>query len=148
MLEQAARCQALGLVVGGLAEHLRARVEAMGLIVVVTDGLGAVPMAAPIFQRLVQSNGREGLMTGGRGGLIPEPPALSVPLAGAQGPVAVSRERPLTIGDRVRVTRAPYLGATGWVQAIQTEDGETWVRVSLDGRSVVQVLYRNLERLE
>lgn len=146
VLLRAARFRALGLVVGGLAEHLRPRVRELGLTVVVTDGLGAVPMAEPVFEVLASHEGREALLTGG-GGEGAGPPAVSICLESIRGSLNVAPERPLTVGDRVRLTRAPYLGVTGWVKAIHEEDGEAWVEVRLERGQSATVAYRNLERL-
>ena len=171
VLLRAARFRAAGLLVGGLAQHLRARAEQLGLTVLVTDGLGAVPMAGPIFDLLAQHDGCDALLEGGRRGSpagYPQPlgrlgwchgqmqtPALSIPLkvageldpAAAGNPTPGSHERPLVTGDRVRLTRTPYLGMMGWVQSLQEQDGEALVGVTLDGGQTVQVPYRNLERL-
>jgi hypothetical protein len=143
-LLRAARFRALGLVVGGLAEHLRPRVRELGLTVVVTDGLGAVPMAEPVFELLASHKGREALLDGGEGA---GPPAVTISLDSIRGPVNLAPERPLTVGDRVRLTRAPHLGVTGWVKGILDEDGETWVEVRLGPGESTTVAYRNLERL-
>lgn len=148
VLLRAARFRALGLVVGGLAEHLRATALELGLVVVVTDGLGAVPMAGPVFELLAGHEGHEAWATGGRGEPVARLPELTIPLGGVRGPVHVAPDRPLAVGDRVRVTRAPYLGATGHVQGVVEAEGEVWARVSLDGdEQTVAVAYRNLERL-
>ncbi len=147
VLLRAARVGALGLIVGSLAEHLRARAEELGLVVMVTDALGAVPMAAPVFDLLAHNEGREGLLASGRTSPTPVLPALNIPLADLEGPVDAPAERPLAVGDRVRLTRAPHLGAMGCVQALVEQDGRTWVKVRLDQGRATLVPYRNLERL-
>jgi len=147
VLLRAARLRALGLVVGGLAEHLRATALELGLVVVVTDGLGAVPMARPVFELLAAHEGDQALATGGRDEPIARLPEIDIPLGSVRGPVHLAPDRPLAVGDRVRVTRAPYLGATGHVQAIVEAEGEVWARVTLDDEQAVAVAYRNLERL-
>ncbi len=147
-LLRAARFRALGLVVGGLAEHLRALALELGLILVVSDGLGAVPMAEPVFELLAQHEGRGGLIIGGHAETAAQLPEIDIPLDSVHGPLHVAPDRPLAVGDRVRVTRAPYLGAIGQVQAVVDDEGEAWARVSLDGGGPVAVAYRNLERLE
>ena len=147
VLQRAAELEVQGLVVGGLAEHLRARAEELGLVVVVTDALGAVPMAGPVFELLAQHDGSPALLTTTQGDGPPGLPVLDIPLQAVRGPVNVAPERPLAVGDRVRVTRPPYLGTTGWVQAIVEQDGEVWVKVNLDRGASAHVAYRNLERL-
>ncbi len=72
---------------------------------------------------------------------------MIVPLDGVRGPVHMSPDRPLAVGDRVRVTRAPYLGAIGYVQTVVEDEGEAWARIRLEGAETVAVAYRNLERL-
>ncbi len=147
VLLRAARFRALGLVVGGLAEHLRPKARELGLPVMVTDALGSMPMAEPFFALLAEHEGHDALLTG-----VPAErtalPALSIPLPSTRGPVNVAPERPLTVGDRVRLARAPLLGATGWVQAVVAQDGEAWVQVKLEQGSPITVPYRNLERLD
>ncbi len=147
VLLRAARFRVQGLVVGGLAEHLRPRAAELGLPVMVTDGLGAVPMAAPVFEMVARLEGRVALLSGGREAHAPGVPQLCIPLDAVRGPVNVAPERPLVVGDRVRITRAPHLGATGWVHAFLEEDGENWVKVTLDQGQTATVKYRNLERL-
>ncbi len=105
-------------------------------------------MAGPVFELLARHEGNEGLLNGGQGGRGAGLPSLSIPLTVIQGPVNVAPERSLATGDRVRVTRPPYLGATGWVRAVLEQDGETWVKVSLDQGPTTLVAYRNLERLQ
>ncbi len=147
VLLRAARFRVLGLVVGGLAEHLRDKAHELGLIVVVTDGLGALPMAGPIFELLARHEGRSGLVNGGRAERVPRLPEVDIPLDMVCGPVHMAPDRPLAVGDRVRVTRAPYLGAIGYVRAVVEEEGQVWARVCLDGGESVAVAYWNLERL-
>ena len=74
-------------------------------------------------------------------------PTLNIPLAALEGPVDPPRERPLAVGDRVRLTRAPHLGAMGYVQALVEQEGRTWVKVRLDQGRATLVPYQNLERL-
>lgn len=147
VLLRAARFRVSGLVVGGLAEHLRARAKELGLVIMVTDGLGAVPMAGPILELLAQHEGRQALVSGGRTEPVAEPPALCIPLGSMRGPLHVAPERPLAVGDRVRLTRAPHLGALGWVRTIEEVDGQTRVGVRLESGEITTVDYRNLERL-
>lgn len=147
VLLRAARFRALGLVVGGLAEHLRATALELGLVVVVTDGLGAVPMGRPIFELLAAHEGEEALAIGGRAEPVMRLPEVDIALGSLRGPLNMAPDRPLVVGDRVRVTRAPYLGAIGHVLTIVEEEGETWARIYLEGDETVAVAYRNLERL-
>jgi hypothetical protein len=144
-LLRAARFRAAGLVLGGLAEHLRARAAQLDLAVVVTDGLGVIPMAGPMWELLVAHDGDAALVVGGHDGAQP---ALNIPLPAGADAAHVSVERPLAAGDYVRIARPPFLGALGWVVTLQDENaGETSAQVRLERGEVVTVPYRNLERL-
>lgn len=146
VLLRAARFRALGLVVGGLAEHLRPRVRELGLPVLVTDALAAMPMAPPIYELLARHDGHEALLNAGTEESTGRP-AISIPLPSLRGPVNVAPERPLAVGDQVRLIRPPHLGATGWVHSIVEQESEAWVQVRLEGGDLVTIAYRNLERL-
>ena len=119
-LERAQELQVRGIVVGGLPPELLSRVEQTPTPVIVTEGIGAVPMSTPIFRLLQTNDGREASISGQvqpRWGIVrPEVviplPAETVPPAGTQPGT------PLRVGARVRLVRAPYVGAVGTVVAL------------------------------
>jgi len=119
-LERAQQLQVRGIVVGGLSPELIAQAEQLPFPIIVTEGIGAMPMSQPIFRLLKTNDGREASVNGQiqtRGGIMrPEviipTPADTVPPAEKQPGV------PLEVGARVRLVRAPHAGKVGTVVAL------------------------------
>ena len=118
--ERAQELQVRGIVVGGLLPELVSQVEQLPFPVVVTEGIGAVPMSTPIFHLLTTNEGREASISGRvrpRWGAVR--PEIIVPLPAETVPPAQTQPgAPLAVGTRVRAVRAPYMGAVGTVVAL------------------------------
>ncbi len=118
-LDQAIEMQVRGIVVGGLAPELLEKAHQAPFPVLATEGPGNVPMSPRCFQLLSTYNGREAVLdgrcAGGRSVLRPE---IIVPLPAepGTGPLELP-DIALSVGDMVRVIRAPYAGQTGTVVA-------------------------------
>ncbi len=156
-LQRAAQFALGGLVVGSLAPALRPLCAAMGLPVVVTEGIGRIAMAQPIFDLLRLHHGHLSSLSGAG-------PELVVPLAGGAQAVGydtgVDRPRRPEPGMRVRLVRPPYLGlvaeivaadtlapddaAAAWAQGTAAEGAD----VRLPDGAVLFVPYVNMEPLE
>lgn len=119
-LERAQELQVRGIVTGGLPPELLPLVEELPLPIVVTEGIGTVPMSVPIFRLLTTNEGREASISGrvrSRWGVVR--PEVVIPLPAETLPPAQTQPgASLTVGARVRVVRAPYLGAVGTVVAL------------------------------
>lgn len=120
VLERAQELQVRGIVTGGLSAELLPLVEGLPFPIVVTEGIGAAPMSAPIFDLLATNDGREASISGRirtRWGIVR--PEVVIPLPAETLPAAQTQPgTPLTVGARVRVVRAPYVGAVGTVVAL------------------------------
>ncbi len=143
VIEQVEMFQVRGIVVGGLSPHLVERFERSPFPIVVTEGIGEVPMSSPIFQLLTTNDGREAVISGNvqyRWPLIR--PEVVIPLPLSSPTTALSESSfpsaslgqpgsPLTVGMPVRVLRAPYMGMAGNVVALPSEPRhiETGARV-------------------
>jgi hypothetical protein len=119
-LEQAQEFLVRGIVVGGLSPELVPQVEEFPLPIVVTEGIGAVPMSAPVFHLLTTNDGREASINGRiRTRWSTERPEVVIPLPAETLPPSETQPgTPLEVGLQVRVVRAPYMGAVGKVVAI------------------------------
>jgi len=121
VLKRAQELQVRGIVVGALQPEMVSQVEQSPFPVIVTEGIGTVPMSTPIFRLLTTNNGREASISGQvrpRWGIRPE---IVIPLpAETLPPAQMQPGAPLTVGTRVRVVRAPYMGAVGTVVALPT----------------------------
>lgn len=120
VLERAQELQVRGIVVGGLPPELVSHVRKLPFPVIATEGVGTVPMSAPVFHLLTTNDGREASISGmtqSRWGIVR--PEIVIPLpAEARPPALTQPGTPLEAGARVRLVRAPYVGAVGTVIAL------------------------------
>ncbi len=119
-IERAQELQVRGIVTGSLAPELLPLVLKLPFPIVVTEGIGTTPMSTPIFDLLTANTGREASISGRvqpRSRLIRPEVVISLP-AEALPPTEAQPGTPLTVGARVRVTRAPHNGAVGTVRAL------------------------------
>jgi hypothetical protein len=132
-LERAQEIQVRGIVVGGLDPELIPQVEQASFPVIVTEGIGVIPMSSPVFHLLTTNDGREASISGrmrARWGIVR--PEIIIPLPAEILPPEETRpEASLTVGARVRLVRAPYTGAVGTVVALpaRPQEIETGARV-------------------
>ncbi len=154
VLFRAKRFRVSGLVAGSMLPRLQAVCEGLGLPVVISEGMGRIPMAEPIFEALRSCDGFPAVISGtdrdGRSG-----PELIVPLPANTKAPSQAVVRPLGVGASVRLTRPPYLGAVGTVVSLAATPQETAIGTRSDGAVVglpdgrrVFVPYSNLELLE
>src|SRR5215813_9467604 len=124
-----------GLVVGGIHDKdLRALLgydlgvaitgtEQVGFTLILTEGFGAIPMAAKTFKLLVAHAGQKASISGAtqiRAGVIR--PEIIIPQAATTGSVAAHSQRAgIRLGDPVRVIRDPLFGRIGEVSALPSE---------------------------
>jgi len=149
------RARALGvaaLVVGGIHDKdLRALLgydlgvaitgtERIGLTLILTEGFGAIPMAAKTFRLLSAHQGQMASVSGAtqiRAGVIrPEiiiPQSVPADRAEAGSGERLTARSGLRIGDYVRVIRDPQFGRIGQIAALPTDlrqiETESYVRV-------------------
>jgi hypothetical protein len=160
-LKLAAARGAVGLVVGGiqdatLTEYVGRQIgvavtgeERVPVTVVLTEGFGAMPMAARTFKLFLELVGRECSLSGAtqiRAGV--QRPEVVVPIEFADGEAGAARASgggELLVGAQIRVIRVPYFGLLGTVTALPAElarlESGSLVRVLgaklADGRQVI-----------
>lgn len=119
-IERAQEIEVHGIITGGLPPKLLPLVRDLPFPIVVTEGIGEVPMSQPVFELLTANEEREASISGQvgtrNGGKRPE---IVIPMPAAEIPTDQTQVgTPLTVGTEVRVVRAPYMGAVGEVTAL------------------------------
>jgi len=119
-LEQAQQLQLKGMIAGSVEGDLIEMAYKMPFPIVLTEGVGHIAMAAPIFDLLKAQDGREvsiNAETRTRWGVVR--PEIVIPLpSDTRPPMPPAVGSPLTVGARVRVVRGPHLGSVGTVVSI------------------------------
>jgi len=113
-----------GLVVGSIHPNLRPLCERLSLPIVITEGIGQVPMMTALFEFLQRHKGRWAILSG----RAPGPqgnPELIIPLSASVESTALTVPRPIQEGLLVRLTRPPYLGLIGRVASLPSAPQKT-----------------------
>jgi len=153
LLAQAEELGVRGIIAGSVPNKLLQASQATALTIMVTDGIGHQPMAAPIFQLLKQAQERDASL------FVPDPLdrgsrpeiVIAVPTVGVAEPPAAPPSV-LAVGQQVRLMREPYRSQVGEVVALYDQPQVTaiegqWpgVDVKLSGGEVVYVPCANLD---
>ncbi len=120
VLERGEDAQIRGIITGGIAPELVPQTEELPFPIIVTDGIGDVPMAGPIFELLRTNDGLEVSMA------IPDQarrriarPEVIIPKPGENPPEDSDEEDgELKIGTPVRIVRVPNAGVVGRIVAL------------------------------
>lgn len=153
VLFRARQFRLAGLVVGSISAGLKKVCESVDLPLVVTEGVGTVPMAEPISHMLRTYHGRPAVISGTPDG--EKDAEVIVPLrTGKEPSTSVGATRSLEEGARVRLTRPPYLGLLGEIVSLPESPRETSIGIRAEGAVVelpsgrrVFVPYVNMELL-
>jgi hypothetical protein len=153
LLARAEELGARGLIVGSAPADLLLAAQSTGLTLMVTEGVGWQPMAAPVFDFLAQAQEREvGLFVHDPQERGDRPEIVApLPVSGAAEPPPPPPPQ-LAVGQQVRLLRDPYSGQVGkiiavYAQAQITEIGGQWpgVDVQLSGGEVIYMPRANLD---
>jgi hypothetical protein len=127
VIERAQEVQVRGIVTGGLPPEQIPDIEGLPFPIVVTEGIGEIPMSALAFQLLTTNVGREVSISGKTQprndkhlgmSFIPE---VIIPLPGEKVPEDQKQPgTPLEVGTLVRAVRAPHIGTVGIITALPT----------------------------
>jgi len=156
VLLRARQFQVHGLIVGSLDPSLKPLCRDLGLAVLVTEGMGHIPMAQPIFDLLRSHHGRLVVLSGDTrdGGDLPEA-IIPIPSKIEGEAEAMIVAQPFQVGVNVRITRPPYLGQVALVVGIPQTPQQTTIGTRLEGADVrlidgrrAFIPFVNMERLE
>ena len=154
--KQAANIEARGLVLGSLDASLRELAADLPFPIIVTEGMGRIPMADSIFDLLKKYDGSEASLSGKASTHWEATrPEIIIPQLGESAPPGRERRAlPLNIGLTVRIISQPYQGAVGgitdlpyWPQEMDSGARLHVARVDLGDEGVVSVPLANLELL-
>ncbi len=136
-LQQLEELNARGLIVGSIPSRITDVAQSFSFPIFVTDGIGNQAMAAPIFELLVQSNGRQAALfssqsgpAGHRGEVV-----ISLPSSAGMEQYASSTDT-LSIGSQVRVWRVGLDNRIGKVIRIYSQPRKNKLGMHLPGADV------------
>jgi hypothetical protein len=155
-LEQAVAAKVRGIIASSVNADLCSAIELLPFPVVITEGFGPLPMSEPVFALLHANLGQQAMLgaeTRTRWGA--RRPEVLIPLrAEAEKPAEEGKPRPLQVGDRVRLLRAPHLGTIGQIdellehpQPVESGARMPVARVALGEGESVLVPQVNLEAI-
>jgi hypothetical protein len=119
VLDKAVEKEVPGLILGSMSAPLCRQATALGVPVILTDGIGVQGMSPVVFNLLQQSEGRDTSLLNTSG-------ADNVPQIVVQLPPSASDKdapmmtRPLQVGQIVRILRNPYINQIGEVVKLYT----------------------------
>jgi hypothetical protein len=155
-LHQATELSVRGVILGSLTSDLMPVAQRLPYPVVVTDGFGRLPINPMAYGLLTSNVGREAALDARAGGPhVADRPEVIIPLPSARDLEVPDEVIPLARGIRVRVLRAPNMGAVGVVQSVD-EDAMPFpsgllarcATVDLEGIGATTVPLANLEALQ
>ncbi len=152
VLEKAAELDIQGIITGSMPADLCDSVQKNSFPVILTDGVGNYRMAQPIFQLLQQMAGRETTLFARSAEQSPNRPEIVIPGNAIPTSELHSGQKPLTVGQVVRVLRLPHHGLVGEVVRLYTYRQMTPSGIYLHGAdiklpdgSVTFIPYNNLD---
>lgn len=126
-----------GLVASSMPAHLHPAAVHSTLPILLTEGWGHQPMALPIFELLRQFSGREATLLGKYTPEQPVRPEILIPTDETPQANITSVRKPLALGVRARITRAPYAGQMGEIVHIYKLGHTTPVGVRAHGADLI-----------
>lgn len=129
--------------------------EAVSMTVIITEGFGSLPMSTRTFDTMKQVAGEIASINGATqvraGALRPE----FIAPKGSSASVSECHSRGLDVGERIRLIRVPFFGATGRItelphdlERIETGAHVRVLRAALDDGRQVTVPRANVELLQ
>ncbi|MEW5987929.1 MAG: hypothetical protein AB1791_14950 [Chloroflexota bacterium] len=153
-LRKAEESSVRGLIVGSLPPELFAAAPGLAFPVVLTEGVGPLPMAEPLFRVLLEHQGEEASLLNPPPGPMGGRPSIVIPRPGATAAVLPEDDRPQwAIGQVARILQPPHAGQVGRVVQLLPRGRMTaagrWpgAEVALADGQRVFVPYLNLDLL-
>lgn len=136
VLTRAAGLDVLGMIVGSMTAELCQAAETLPFPVIVTDGVGHRRMAEPIFDLLMESEGREVSLFGVREESRLQRPEIVIADSAAPKFDPPVGDVPIAVGQTVRILRSPYSSQIGEVVKVFALAQQTAVGTKAHGANV------------
>ncbi|HRQ40215.1 MAG TPA: hypothetical protein PLD25_20080 [Chloroflexota bacterium] len=109
-----------GIIAGSMPVDLCDAAYELNYPIILTDGVGKQSMSPMVFNLLQKTEGRETSLFANYDGSRGQRPEIIIPEPATPSSEAVQANKPLQIGQQVRLLRPPFVGQTGEVVEIFT----------------------------
>jgi len=154
-LQQLEQIQARGAILGSIEAGLREEAEKLSIPIVVTEGFGSIPMNAAAFNLMQTYAGYEVALICPESNQATTAPEIIIPIATDEAPAPPELPSYIRVGQLVRLTGYPRLGAVGRVieipeqkQAVDAGSLHAGVIVELQDREMLFVPWMNVEPVQ
>jgi hypothetical protein len=124
-----------GIITGSMPIELCEAATSINFSVLLTEGIGKQPIAQPIFQLLQELVGEDATLFTHADDEMGQRPEIIVPRKGVPNEMH-PYNKPLTIGQTVRILRSPHQSNVGVIQTIYTHSHHTPDGVKAHGATV------------
>ncbi len=118
ILEMAADSDVKGIIAGSMPAELCQAATSLPFPIILTDGIGKQNMTAQIFNLLQQADGQEASLFGDYDEPKGQRPEIIIPQPTSPTTETVSANKPIRVGQPVRLLRPPFMGQIGEVVKI------------------------------
>lgn len=127
---------ASGFIVGTMSAELAAASGELNTTILLTDGFGEHGMATPIFSQLQRLVGKDTTLFARDGINANQRAEVIIPQSGRPSLEEPAYNKPLEVGQTVRILRQPYLGQTGSIEYLHNKFYKTPSGVRVRGAKV------------
>ena len=127
-----------GLIAGSMPSHICETAASLGLSIILTDGIGKQCMAEPIYQLLHELVDEDVSLFTEYNPVIGERPEIIVPRPGVPKIESSPYNKPLTVGDLVRIIKPPYPSQIGIIVKLLNNKQSTVGSIKVNGAIVRQ----------
>lgn len=136
-LRAAEENSARGVIVGSAPAALLPALHSFRFPIMITEGFMGQPMAEPLFQLLQQAEGRDASLFGRSSTSGGNRPEIIIPMPATQPMQTGALDAAgLSVGDQVRILRAPYASQVGNVVAVFAQPRRSNIGIQTPGADV------------
>lgn len=126
-----------GIITGSISAELAPKLTDLDIVIITTDGFGTHGMAQPIYDLLKTGVGEETTLFGfNKSEQRTRRPEIIIPRSGAASMETAPFDKPLAVGQQVRIFRQPYIGQIGIVEKIRMNRFITGSGIAVHGADI------------